>query len=200
MRTHRNTWTQVHYRRFWFCHNYFLLFLFLHPLRHRGAADQGGILSAASGAEMVDVEQMKKIVPFVTVKLFLVKMSASWCLVSMCRIWMFESRLILSNNQSKATLWVLDTCRIVGLLPLIITSSKTYNIALEPVCTKVINISQIEIVLLRWNLISHVERCALQQVYLQLYKISGFVSLVWWGMKYFNHEVPNIKSGNPIHA
>ena len=31
-----------------------------------GTADQAGILSAASGAEMADVEQMKKIVPFVT--------------------------------------------------------------------------------------------------------------------------------------
>ena len=47
------------------------------------------------------------------VKLLLVKMSASWCLVSMYRIWILESRLILSNNQSKAILWVLDTCLIV---------------------------------------------------------------------------------------
>ena len=31
-----------------------------------GAAYQAGILRAASGAEMADVEQMKKIVPFVT--------------------------------------------------------------------------------------------------------------------------------------
>ena len=30
------------------------------------------------------------------------------------------AQLILSNNQSSATLWVLDTCLIVGLLPLII--------------------------------------------------------------------------------
>ena len=74
------------------------------------------------------------------VKLPLVKMSASWCLVSMCRIWISESRLILSNNQSKATLWVLDTCLIVGLRPLIIIlitaslSSNTCNLALKPEC------------------------------------------------------------------
>ena len=43
-------------------------------------------------------------------------------------------------NVSKATLWVLDTCLIVGLrsfLIILITaslSSKTYNIALEPEC------------------------------------------------------------------
>ena len=67
-------------------------------------------------------------------------MSASWFLVSMDRIWILESRLFLSNNQSKATLWVLDTCLIVGLRLLIIIlitaslSSKTYNTALEPEC------------------------------------------------------------------
>ena len=32
----------------------------------------------------------------------------------------FGSKLILSNNQANATLWVLDTCLIVGLLLLII--------------------------------------------------------------------------------
>ena len=43
------------------------------------------------------------------------------------------SRLIRSNNQSRATLWVLETCPIVGLLPFIIIlitaslSSNTYN-------------------------------------------------------------------------
>ena len=55
------------------------------------------------------------------VKFPLVNMSASWCLVSTYLIWILGSRLIiLSNNQSRATLWVLDTCLIVGLLPLII--------------------------------------------------------------------------------
>ena len=48
-------------------------------------------------------------------------------------IWILESRLIRSNNQSRATLWVLETCLIVGLLPLMIIlitaslSSNTYN-------------------------------------------------------------------------
>ena len=35
-------------------------------------------------------------------------------------IWILESRLIRSNSQSRATLWVLETCLIVGLLPLMI--------------------------------------------------------------------------------
>ena len=67
------------------------------------------------------------------VKFSLVGMSASWFLVSAYLIWILGSKLILSNNQSSATLWVLDTCLIVGLRPLMIIlitaslSSNTYN-------------------------------------------------------------------------
>ena len=56
-------------------------------------------------------------------------------LVSMYLIWFLGSKLILSNNQSRATLWVLETCLIVGLLPFMIIlitaslSSKMYNTA-----------------------------------------------------------------------
>ena len=67
------------------------------------------------------------------VKFPLVSMSASWFSVSMFLIWILGSKLMLSNNQSRATLWVLQTCLIVGLLPFIIIlitaslSSNTYN-------------------------------------------------------------------------
>ena len=60
-------------------------------------------------------------------------MSASWFLVSMYLIWILGSKLILSNNQSRATLWDLETCLIVGLLPFLIIlinaslSSKIFN-------------------------------------------------------------------------
>ena len=54
------------------------------------------------------------------VKLPLVNMSASWFLKSTCLIWFLGSKLILVNNQSNATLWVLGTCLIVGLLPFMI--------------------------------------------------------------------------------
>ena len=40
-------------------------------------------------------------------------MSASWFLVSMYLIWILVSRLIRSKNQSRAALWVLETCLIV---------------------------------------------------------------------------------------
>ena len=52
------------------------------------------------------------------VKFIIVSMSASWCLVLMYLVWIFGSRLIMSNNQSNATLCVWDTCHIVGLLSL----------------------------------------------------------------------------------
>ena len=50
-----------------------------------------------------------------------------------CQCTWFGSKLIWSNNQSRATPWVLETCRILGLLPLMIIlitaslSSNTYN-------------------------------------------------------------------------
>ena len=67
------------------------------------------------------------------VKFPLVSMSANWFLVSIYLIWILESKLIRSNNQSSATLWVLETCLIVLLLPFIIIlitaslSSNTYS-------------------------------------------------------------------------
>ena len=66
-------------------------------------------------------------------KFLLVKMSANWFLVSMYLIWILESRLIRSNCQSRAILWVLETCLSVGLLPfmiiliIVLLSSNTLN-------------------------------------------------------------------------
>ena len=67
------------------------------------------------------------------VKFPIVRMSASWFLESMYLIWILGSKLILSNNQSRATLWVAEPCLIVGHLPFMIIlitaslSSKGYN-------------------------------------------------------------------------
>ena len=73
----------------------------------------------------------------------LLKMSASWCFVLTYLIKSFGSRLILSNNQSRATRWVRDTCLIVGLMPLMILfitaslSSKMYNwLFLREMCVR----------------------------------------------------------------
>ena len=72
------------------------------------AANQAGFLGAAKKAEMADVEQIKMIIPFVTYEMSFGQ--------NVCDL-VFG---ILSNNQSRETLWVLDTCLIVGLLHLII--------------------------------------------------------------------------------
>ena len=79
------------------------------------------IHQTVNGTEMADVEKTQKMIPFITCEIFpFVNMSASWFLVSIYLIYIFESRLMRSKNQSSATLWVLETCLIVGLLPLII--------------------------------------------------------------------------------
>ena len=48
--------------------------------------------------------------PDSTCEISLVKMFASWFLKSIYLIWIFGSKLIRPNNQSSATLWVLETC------------------------------------------------------------------------------------------
>ena len=89
---------------------------------------------------MADVEQMKKIFPSVTCEItFGQNVCELMFGINVSKL-NLESRLTLSNNRSKATLWVLDTCLSVGLRPyniILITassSSETYNIALEPEC------------------------------------------------------------------
>ena len=70
---------------------------------------------------MADVEQMKKILPFVKCEITFGQ--------NVCELMFGVNvpklnlgvQIILSNNQSKATLWVLDTCLIVGLQPFIVT-------------------------------------------------------------------------------
>ena len=87
------------------------------------------------------LKQTEKIVPLITCEVRFLSICLQidvWCPHTWFLI--LGARLILSNNQSKATLWVLDTCLIVGLRPFIIIlitaslSSKTENIALEPAC------------------------------------------------------------------
>ena len=66
------------------------------------------------------------------VKVPFVNKSEIWCLVSMDLIWIQGSKLILSNNQSRATLWVFDTCLIVRLLSsIVILITASYNKALD---------------------------------------------------------------------
>ena len=65
---------------------------------------------------MADVEQMNKIGPFVTCEIPFGQNVCEMMFGVDVPDLNLGSRLIVSNNQSKATLWVLDTCLIVGLL------------------------------------------------------------------------------------
>ena len=139
-------------------------------------------------------------------KLPLVSRSASWMLVSTYWIWIFGSKLILSRNLSSATLWVLDTCLIVGLRPLIIIlitaslSSKIYDwnspCEEECVCVYVIHIWQ----LLKLSL-SHFSWCfgfpALHQVLLGL--VYHVLECCLLNVTLQSHY-PKIKSRQSIYA
>ena len=74
---------------------------------------------AGKHRENHDVEQTKKMVPLITCEItFGQHVSKSVLDVNIFDM-DFGSTLTLSNNQTNATLWVLDTCLIVGLRPLI---------------------------------------------------------------------------------
>ena len=141
----------------------------------------------------------------------LVKMSASWFLESTYLIWILGSKLIVSKNQSRATLRVLETCLRVGLLPLmtiLITtslSSKMYNIALFKgrihARRNKINIPEFKMPLrnLRVTLWVHsllwcftVRRVAPC--------LREFLFLIWVWMHHINKQIPEIKRGNSVHS
>ena len=101
----------------------------------------------------------------------------AWVSTSLIRI--FGSRLVLSNNQSRATLWVLDTCLVVRLLPLMITaslSSKTYRTELRRLRVRrnIINIAQFRNVVLDWS------RGLVLGVFAWLRDATGFPVLFLW--------------------
>ena len=116
-----NSWRQVHDScRSWFCHNSFFVFcsctlfaIFLEQL-----------IKLEFSAQQVELKRLmlnrwRRLFRSSHAKLLLVKLSASWYLVSMYLIWILGSRFILSNTQCNATRWVLDTCLIVRLRPLL---------------------------------------------------------------------------------
>ena len=79
---------------------------------------------------MANVELNQKMIPFITCEIPLLSMSANWFLVSQYLIRILESKLFRSDNQWRATLWVLETCLILGLLPamiILITGSLSSN-------------------------------------------------------------------------
>ena len=63
-------------------------------------------------------EQLEKVIPPVTREIALCQYVCELVFgvnVFDLDLWIFASKLILSNHQSCAILWVLDTCLFVGL-------------------------------------------------------------------------------------
>ena len=92
-------------------------------------------MAAREHRKFHDVEQTKKIAPFVTREAPL-SQHVSELVFGVNKLDLeLGSKLILSNNQSNAILWVLDTCLIIGLRPLMIIlitaslSSKMFSCA-----------------------------------------------------------------------
>ena len=102
---------QIHHRLRLCCDPFFTC-IFLRSFRHH--------FKTSDRTEIANVEQTQNMIPFITCEISSVSVSASWFLVSMYLNQILDSKLILSNNQSRATLWVLETCLIVRLLPFMI--------------------------------------------------------------------------------
>ena len=108
--------------RFRLCCDSFFTWIFLRSFRHH--------FRTIGITETANVKQTQKVLPFITCDISLSQYVASWFLVSMYLIRNLGSKLILSNHQSRATLWVVETCLIVGLLPfmiILITASLSSN-------------------------------------------------------------------------
>ena len=93
---------QVRPCRFRFCHTSFFSLLFPHLFRHRfGEAYQAGILSAAREAEMADIEQKNKIVPFVACEIFFSQHVCELVFVSMSPSLNFRIKISLFKQPIK---------------------------------------------------------------------------------------------------
>ena len=96
---------QIHHRLRFCCDSFFTC-IFLRSFRHH--------FNTIGGTEMADVEQTQKMIPFITCEISLCQYVCELVLVSLYLIWIWGFKLILSHNQSRATLWVLETCLLIG--------------------------------------------------------------------------------------
>ena len=93
----------------------FSKFCFLHlPFRHGFTVVNWTDMAAREHRKAHD-DKRRRWFHSPRVKQPFVIISSSWFLVSTHLIWISGSKLMMSNIQSSATLWVRDTCLIVGL-------------------------------------------------------------------------------------
>ena len=172
--------------------------LILNPLRHCGAAYQAEILGAASGAEMTDLQQMK-IVPLITceipfsqhvcelvfgvhvtdlnfgvqinpVKQPIQRNSVGPWNMSHCGTSTFDNHFDYTLIVSK-TFFVLD-----GMLSMFVRMTLVGFIGMGYAC-------------LTWRLLTGFPSLSL-----------GSICVVRYGMKNFNHQIPESESGKTVHA
>ena len=138
------------------------------------------------------------------VKFPFLKMSASWWLVSVYRIWIFGSTWIRSNSRNQSNLvgsWHVSHCWTLApslsSLPRLIyhsTASK-WSCVWRNVMSTVLDPDWRALLDLGFS--CGVWCFATGSLRLLIF---GFVDLIWWGKKYFNHQVPKIKRPNSLHA
>ena len=114
------SWYQAY--RLWFCHHRpFSCPSFLSFLRHGVRLFNWKKRASGKHREIHDVEQTKKMVLLITREITFSQHVSKLVLgVNIFDLVFLGSKLTESNNQSNATLWVLDTCLIVGLVPFVI--------------------------------------------------------------------------------
>ena len=158
---------------------------------------------------MANIEHMKKIVPLITCGIPFSQHVCDLVLgVTETDLDFFGSKLTLSNNQSRATLWVRETCLIVGLRPfenhlnhgLIVLKDIQHGTSTRMHCVEwnVVNVCWNDVGVLDWDGVMHVWLDNCRRVSPELFL--GLFNLARFGMKYFNHQIPNSVSGNTVHA
>ena len=209
-RTRSNRSGQVHHHWPVFRHNPVLFFLFLHPFRHAfGTANQAEILGTTERAEMADVEQIKKIVQFVTCE---VSFGQDVCgLVFGVNVPDLNlgiqidsvKQQIQSNSVSP---WHMSHCGTPafdyhfnhGFIVL----KHTHNIAMDrkfDARRHVVNVKQFRTIVLGWSfglVLLPCARHAMPQGSL-CWWIFGFTRLVLVAMKHFNNQIPKIQAETP---
>ena len=108
-------WLRFRHHSFFFSSLSFLL-----PLRRDLGFVNGFEMAARTTEKLIVLNKRRKWFHSSQVKFPLIDKSASWFLVSTNLIWIFGYKLILSNNQSRATLCIRDMCLIIGLRSLMI--------------------------------------------------------------------------------
>ena len=187
--TCRNMWRQVRRCRSRFWHTSLFSLLFVHPLCHCGAAYQAGILCAASRAEMADVEQMKKIVPFVTRE---ITFSQNDCELMFginvpnlnFRIKICPVKQPIKRNSVGS--WHMSHCGTSAFdyhlkhgFNILKDIQQSIGTRMCSVWWKVVNVGQIETGVRGWKMFSYVWLRSCRQVYPWRSRIFGFVGLVW---------------------